>query len=68
MNCQKCDKAQSLGFNTAGAFDARCAGCITRLVKSARPQKSQQEAHIKHVIRFHGKVWDDVKNRLKAEK
>ena len=44
MTCQQCQKAQSNPH--WGGYDTRCARCCARLVRSARPLKHLQDAHL----------------------
>lgn len=39
---------------SVGAFSALCAGCCARLVRSARPLRGAQEAHLAAVTRIEG--------------
>lgn len=58
-SCPHCDRHRQrpVGVTalTVGAFDASCPGCCARLVRSARPLRHAQEAHLAAIARRDGR-------------
>lgn len=46
---------QQVARLSIGRFDAQCAACCARLVRSARPLRAAQEAHMAAITRREGR-------------
>lgn len=61
--CPHCARHQarpeSVTRLTVGAFNANCAQCCARLVRSARPLRHAQEAHLAAVTKGEGRPTRD---------
>lgn len=66
--CKSCSQPRANGA-VGGLVNFNCADCVARLIRSARPVRLLQNAHIAAMARFHGAewpaVWAQVQKKLK---
>lgn len=64
--CRSCSRQPASGA-VGGLVNFNCADCMERLIRSARPMRGLQNAHIAAMSRFHGAEWPAVWARVQQK-